>query len=82
MTLYIALLRGINVGGNNKINMAELKRMFETIGMSQVRTYINSGNILFVSEEREGPLRQRIEQEINTVFGISLTERPGNCNKS
>jgi uncharacterized protein (DUF1697 family) len=73
MTIYIALLRGINVGGNNMIKMSELKRTFETLGLNRVQTYIVSGNILFESEEGSESLRKRIEQEIKTVFGISLT---------
>lgn len=47
---YAALLRGINVGGANKISMAELKSAFEDAGMSTVRTYINSGNVLFSTD--------------------------------
>ncbi|WCK53743.1 DUF1697 domain-containing protein [Aneurinibacillus sp. Ricciae_BoGa-3] len=46
MTIYIALLRGINVGGKNMIKMAELKRTFEEMGLSRVQTYIQSGNVL------------------------------------
>jgi uncharacterized protein (DUF1697 family) len=49
MTIYIALLRGINVGGKNIIKMAELKKVFEKIGLCNVRTYIQSGNVLFKS---------------------------------
>jgi len=45
--IYVALLRGINVGGNNKIDMKQLKATFERIGMSKVVTYINTGNIIF-----------------------------------
>lgn len=45
--IYIALLRGINVGGKNKIDMKTLKRIFEQAGMDSVKTYINSGNIIF-----------------------------------
>lgn len=45
--IYVALLRGINIGGQNKINMKELKTSFERIGMLNVVTYINSGNIIF-----------------------------------
>ena len=48
---YVALLRGINVGGKNKLSMAELKRAFEDDGLYEVSTYINSGNILFTYEE-------------------------------
>jgi uncharacterized protein (DUF1697 family) len=72
MTIYIALLRGINVGGKNIIKMAELKRMFEAMGMGQVQTYIQSGNVLFESEEAEEPLRKRIEREIEAAFGFSV----------
>ena len=46
---YIALLRGINVGGKNKIAMPELKKMFEEMGYQHAVTYINSGNIVFSS---------------------------------
>ncbi len=44
---YIALLRGINVGGNNKIEMKRLKNLFENLGFCDVITYINSGNVIF-----------------------------------
>jgi uncharacterized protein (DUF1697 family) len=70
MTTYIALLRGINVGGKNKIKMAELKRTLEAIGLGRVQTYIQSGNVLFESGEAEAPLRQRIEAQIAADFGI------------
>ena len=49
MKRYVALLRGINVGGKNKISMAELKKGVEALGFSEVRTYLNSGNIIFSS---------------------------------
>ena len=62
MIIYnIALLRGINVGGKNIIKMADLKRAFETIGLGSVQTYIQSGNVLFKSNEEEEPLRKKIE---------------------
>ena len=51
MTTYIALLRGINVGGNKIIKMQDLKTMFQSIGFQNVRTYIQSGNVLFESDE-------------------------------
>ena len=47
--VYIALLRGINVGGKNKIDMKLLKQTFEQVGMNDVVTYINTGNIIFSS---------------------------------
>lgn len=72
MTTYIAFLRGINVGGKNMIKMAVLKQIFETMGLQHVQTYIQSGNVLFQSNELEGPLLRRIEQEIETSFGFSV----------
>jgi len=73
MNIYIALLRGINVGGKNIIKMSELKRVFESIGLCEVRTYIQSGNVLFKSNEKEEPLYNKIEQEIEKAFGFSVT---------
>lgn len=72
MPIYIALLRGINVGGHNMIKMAELKRVLETMGLGKVKTYIQSGNVLFESEEEARPLGQRMEAEIKKVFGLSV----------
>jgi uncharacterized protein (DUF1697 family) len=72
MTTFIALLRGINVGGKNKIKMADLKSMFEAIGMSRVKTYIQSGNVLFESDQEEETLRQKLEKEIEVTFGFSV----------
>ncbi|MCF8564192.1 DUF1697 domain-containing protein [Alicyclobacillus tolerans] len=73
MTIYIALLRGINVGGHNMVKMAELRSMFQSIGLNRVQTYIQSGNVLFDSADDSNSLRQRIEQEIERVFSLSLT---------
>ncbi|REK77578.1 DUF1697 domain-containing protein [Paenibacillus paeoniae] len=72
MSIYIALLRGINVGGKNKIKMAELRESLGTIGLQRVQTYIQSGNILFESNEEEQPLRERIEQTIEADFGLAI----------
>lgn len=47
MNTYIALLRGINVGGNNKLAMRELVSLLEGLGLRNVKTYIQSGNIVF-----------------------------------
>ncbi|GMK44122.1 hypothetical protein PghCCS26_12490 [Paenibacillus glycanilyticus] len=72
MTVNIALLRGINVGGKNKIKMADLREALTAIGLRDVQTYIQSGNILFKSDEEEAVLRKQIEQQIDTVFGLSI----------
>lgn len=49
---YVALLRGVNVGGKNLIKMSALKTAFEESGFTDVRTYINSGNVVFDTEEK------------------------------
>ncbi|MHB8130161.1 MAG: DUF1697 domain-containing protein [Mobilitalea sp.] len=72
MTIYIALLRGINVGGKNIIKMANLKRSLESVGFNQVQTYIQSGNILFLSNEDEEVIKNRIEQKIKEDFDLSI----------
>lgn len=72
MAIYIALLRGINVGGHKVIKMADLKRVFESIGLKQVKTYIQSGNIVFESEEDIKFLKERIQSEIKNVFGFDV----------
>ncbi|MCU5376262.1 DUF1697 domain-containing protein [Bacillus cereus] len=72
MTIYIALLRGINVGGHKIIKMADLKEMFESIGLKQIKTYIQSGNIVFKSEENITFLKERIQSEIKNVFGFDV----------
>ncbi|MFJ8517583.1 DUF1697 domain-containing protein [Lysinibacillus xylanilyticus] len=71
MTIYIAFLRGINVGGHNKIIMAELRSSLEQLGLHNVKTYIQSGNILFESNEAEELLQTRIHDKIKEDFGVS-----------
>ncbi|MCU5708026.1 DUF1697 domain-containing protein, partial [Bacillus wiedmannii] len=69
---YITLLRGINVGGHKVIKMADLKQMFESIELKQVKTYIQSGNIVFESEKDVDFLNKRIQSEIKNVFGFDV----------
>ena len=71
--IYIALLRGINVGGNKRIKMADLKKLFESLGLEKVKTYIQSGNVLFESEEEAEVLGHKIETGIKKEFGFSVT---------
>jgi uncharacterized protein (DUF1697 family) len=66
---YLALLRGINVGGNNIIKMTDLKACFENIGFSDVVTYIQSGNVLFKSTEKDKiKLTNKIEKILSERF--------------
>jgi uncharacterized protein (DUF1697 family) len=74
MTIYIALLRGINVGGHNKIKMADLRGALEGLGLNKVQTYIQSGNIVFESEiAEEKTLSSLIQQGIATHFGLTIS---------
>src|SRR3546814_15546585 len=59
MHRYVALLRGINVGGRNKVSMADLRAALEDDGLQSVRTYIQSGNVLFESDEPQASLEDR-----------------------
>jgi uncharacterized protein (DUF1697 family) len=69
MTTYVALLRGINVGGKNLIKMPALKACFETQGFEQVSTYIQSGNVIFASPEtRPAALIDQIESMLAATF--------------
>ena len=66
---YLALLRGINVGGNNIIKMTNLKACFEDIGFTEVGTYIQSGNVLFKSAEKDKlKLTRKIEKALSERF--------------
>jgi len=68
----VALLRGINVGGKNPVPMAALRAAFETAGYTDVRTYIQSGNVLFRSEAAARSLEGEIERALERHLGIPL----------
>lgn len=70
---YVALLRGINVGGNNKVAMGELRTCFEGLGFTNVGTYINSGNVLFESSQTdEVKLAAQCEAAIRKQCGFRV----------
>ena len=69
---YVALLRGINVGGRNKVAMADLRKTFEDGGYEAVRTYIQSGNVLFESAAARRSLEDDIERLLEARFGVPL----------
>jgi len=72
-TIYVALLRGINVGGKNKVNMKLLKQTFERVGMCSVMTYINSGNIIFTDKDHpESEISEILEKAISEDFGLNI----------
>jgi len=73
MQTYIGLLRGINVSGQKKIKMADLKTMFEDLGYSSVITYIQSGNVVFESKEKKCEvIEEIITKGILNTFGYNV----------
>lgn len=65
MPRYVALLRGINVGGRNKVSMADLRQVVASLGHTEVATYIQSGNVVFTAPEADsGSLAEALEQEV------------------
>jgi uncharacterized protein (DUF1697 family) len=73
METYIALLRGINVNGQKLIKMDHLRSIFESMQVRQVRTYIQSGNVLFEAEERStDQVRQSIETKLKEELGYEV----------
>jgi uncharacterized protein (DUF1697 family) len=74
MNKYLALLRGINVGGNNIIKMVDLKACFEKMGFLDVSTYIQSGNVLFNSPETNlTKLTDKVEKTLSKQFSYQST---------
>jgi uncharacterized protein (DUF1697 family) len=70
MYRYIAFLRAINVGGTTIIRMSDLKRMFESFGLENVETYIQTGNVIFDSLENSASvLEEQIERQLEAAFG-------------
>ena len=69
MKTYIALLRGINVGGKNTVPMPALKALFEKLGFTHVRTYINSGNVVFSGKHKD---LEKVEPAFEKEFGFPI----------
>jgi uncharacterized protein (DUF1697 family) len=70
VTAYVALLRGVNVGGKSKLEMPRLKKAFEELGCSDVSTYINSGNVLFRDRRRASTLTKLAEEALGVRVAI------------
>lgn len=69
---YIALLRGINVGGNRKVEMKGLINLFESLGYANVTTYLNSGNVIFESDLKQEALQKEIPKALKKEFGFQI----------
>ena len=73
MKRYIALLRGINIGGKNKIDMTELKEGFAEPGFTEVTTYLNSGNVIFSSAmDDKTALSNKVKRMIKDRFNLDI----------
>src|SRR6266478_5309670 len=71
MTVIISMLRGVNVGGHNKIKMEALRALYESLKLRGAQTYVQSGNVIFRTEERDtARLTKRIEEGIERKFGF------------
>jgi uncharacterized protein (DUF1697 family) len=71
MAILLSILRGINVSGQKMIKMDALKKMYESVGFTNVRTYIQSGNVVFESKTQKN-LATLIEQKIKETFGFDV----------
>ncbi len=70
---YVAFLRGINVGGKNKVKMETLREVCASLGFENVKTYINSGNVIFETRETDDKkLAAKIENAIEKEFGLQI----------
>jgi uncharacterized protein (DUF1697 family) len=70
---YVALLRGINLGGHKIVKMDQLRKMFEELGLQDVKTYIQSGNVVFkAAVQAPDTLAGRIEDELQRQFGFPV----------
>lgn len=72
MIKYIAILRGINVGGHRKILMVDLKVLLKKIGLKKCITYIQSGNVIFLSDKPAETLEKQIQQAIFKKYGFEV----------
>lgn len=73
MTTYISILRGINVGSSKRIKMEDLRNLYSRLNMQSVKTYIQSGNVVFNSDNSNSSLlKAKIEEEIRSSFGLDV----------
>ena len=73
MSKFIALLKGINVGGHKKVPMAELRQLLTKEGLQNVQTYIQSGNVIFDSIDNARMIEDKIQKDIHSHFGFEVS---------
>jgi uncharacterized protein (DUF1697 family) len=82
MTVYVALLRGVNVGGRGKVDMRELRTQVEALGCSDVSTYINSGNVIFRDRRAASTLTRELERALGRRVAVrSLAQIRALCRR-
>jgi len=69
MAVWVALLRAVNVGGTGKIAMGDLQALCRSLGLEDVETYIQSGNVVFTTSQREKALRRSLEEALAAEVG-------------
>lgn len=72
MARQIALLRGVNVGGNRRVGMPQLRELLEAAGHRDVRTYVQSGNVVLTSRRAPDSLRRELERQIAAGLGVEV----------
>jgi uncharacterized protein (DUF1697 family) len=72
MTTYVAMLRGINVSGRNKLSMEDLRAIVAAAGAKDVRTYIQSGNAVFTSRRSPATLVEAVENDLEIALGSKV----------
>lgn len=73
MPTHLALLRGINVGGRGKVAMADLRALFTDLGLTDVASYIQSGNVVFTGSGKAAAMEGRLDREIEDRLGVRTT---------
>ena len=76
MPIVIALIRGINVGGHKKIKMADLRQLFTSLGLRQVRTVLQSGNAVFAADESDLP---RLQKQLEAAMHVNASVLRRGC---
>ena len=72
MATYLALLRGVNLGATNKVSMGRLRELLDGLGYDNVRTYVQSGNVIFGSTQPRRKLAGEIQKKISGEFGLDI----------
>jgi uncharacterized protein (DUF1697 family) len=72
MSIHVALLRGVNVGGHNKVAMSDLRNLLGELGLASVKSLLQSGNLVFESDRKTGAALERLlEKETAARLGVS-----------